>query len=821
LRSSMSIFAYGTTSNLQRGLSPPYLPVSNLPINHKQCRVEILVQGTVQGVGFRPFIYNLATRLSISGSVTNTGAGVIIDAQGEEETLQIFTAAIESEAPPLAVIDQVDTRDSDKAPKQYQSFEFTILSSNSQNIANTAIPPDINLCSDCLAELLDPDNRRFHYPFINCTNCGPRYTIIESIPYDRPKTSMKVFPMCSVCDKEYNDPTNRRFHAQPNACPTCGPQVSFHDNKGSLLDEESPITATVNALAGDSIVAIRGLGGFHLSANGCSLNAVAKLRLRKNRPDKPLAIMVANIDAARELCHINKREESLLQSFEHPIVLLRRKITGALASNIAPNIEELGVMLPYTPLHHLFFVQENCPKALVMTSGNMSGAPICTKNDDAVSRLSHLADNFLLHNREILTRVDDSVVKIVRQEALILRRARGYAPAKLTTKLQLPQILGCGAGLKNTFSLAKASNIFPSQHIGDLDNLETADFYQESIDHLKTLYQIEPEAVACDLHPDYPSSRYGMELGLPVYRIQHHHAHAVAVMAEHALTEPVLAIILDGVGLGSDGTLWGGEVLKTSLTDFERLGHLSHLPLPGGDKAATEPWRIGLSALFTAFGKEGLDKANLPCTLQQIDPNQISVISSMLENSFNTPLTSSCGRLFDGVASLLGIRQKMSYEGQAAMELEALAKVAKTDNWLDETAHNSHIRCHNSLHYLDGKWEISSVEFVKMIVDGVQKNRKYSSIALDFHLMLIQSVSKLVERLAEKSGIQQVVLSGGCMQNSLLLEGFSTLLKQKGLKVFTGNALPINDGAISIGQAIIGGLRHVSRNSDESDSRSG
>ena len=624
--------------------------------------------------------------------------------------------------------------------------------------------------------------------------------------------------MCPACNKEYNDPTNRRFHAQPNACPACGPQISFHNNEGIPIKEDSPIAATVNALANHRIVAIRGLGGFHLSANACSSHAIAKLRQRKNRPEKPLAIMVANIQSVRFLCHITQRQEAILQSFEHPIVLLKRKEGGGLADNIAPGIEELGVMLPYTPLHHLLFEQDNCPKALVMTSGNMSGSPICTKNDDAIHRLSCLADNFLLHNREILTRVDDSVVKTVGEEPLVLRRARGYAPAKLTTKIQLPQILGCGAGLKNTFSFAKDNNIYPSQHIGDLDSLETADFYQESIDHLNDLYQIELEAVACDLHPDYPSSRYAMGLGLPVYTIQHHHAHAVAVMAEHGLTEPVLAIILDGVGLGTDGTLWGGEVLKTTLTDFERLAHLSHLPLPGGDTAATEPWRMGLSALFTSFGKDALTIKNLPATLRHLDSNKIKVISSMLENSFNSPLTSSCGRLFDAIASLLGLRQTMSYEGQAAMELEALAKMALTDNWLDELAHNSHTSYHNSLHNNGGKWEISSIEFVKMVVDGVQRNHNFSRHALDFHLMLIQSVSQLVEHLAKETGIQQVVLSGGCMQNSILLEGFISLLKLKDLQVFTGNALPINDGAISIGQAIIGGLRHVSRNSDESNS---
>lgn len=795
--------------------------MSNLPINHKLCRVEILVQGTVQGVGFRPFIYNLATRFTLSGSVVNTGAGVVIEAQGEAALLDAFTTAIQKEAPPLAVIDSIDITKTQENPQSYESPEFSILSSNSQNIANTAIPPDINLCPDCLNELLDPTNRRYHYPFINCTNCGPRYTIIESIPYDRPKTSMKVFPMCTACDKEYNDPTNRRFHAQPNACPICGPQVSFHNSTGRLLKVESPIAATVKALANDHVVAIRGLGGFHLSANACSTTAISTLRKRKNRPDKPLAIMVANIESANALCHINASEESLLQSFEHPIVLLKRKLEGTLATNIAPGIEELGVMLPYTPLHHLLFADKICPDALVMTSGNISGSPICIKNSDALTRLCGLADNFLLHNREILTRVDDSVVKAVTDMPLILRRARGYAPAKLHTKLELPQILACGAGLKNTFSLTRDANIYPSQHIGDLDNLETDDFFQESIQHLKELYQIEPEAVACDLHPDYPSSRYGTAQNLPCYKVQHHHAHAVAVMAEHGLTKPVLAIVLDGVGLGSDGTLWGGEILKTGLTDFQRLGHLSHLSMPGGDAAATEPWRMGLSALFATFGKEALARKNLPPALQHLDATKTKIIISMLENAFNSPLTSSCGRLFDAIASLLGLRQVMSYEGQAAMELEALAKRAKTDNWLDDLTHNSHISHHNPLCYNEGKWEISSTEFVKTVVDEVHKKRNLSTIALHFHLMLIESVSQLVEHLAKETGIQQVVLSGGCMQNSLLLEGFFSVLKRKGLQVFTGNALPINDGAISIGQAIIGGLRHVSRNSDESDSRSG
>ncbi|BHH85080.1 carbamoyltransferase HypF [Desulforhopalus sp. 52FAK] len=792
--------------------------MSSLPTNHKQCRVEILVQGTVQGVGFRPFIYNLALRLNIVGSVINTGAGVRIHALGEESTLHTFTCAITEEAPPLAVIDSVESR---PTQEEFNTSEFSILTSNNQNIANTAIPPDINLCSDCLSELFNPDNRRFHYPFINCTNCGPRYTIIKSIPYDRKETSMQVFPMCEDCNREYNDPTNRRFHAQPNACPVCGPSITFHNSKGVQIESLDAIEDAVQGIGSGKIIAIRGLGGFHLCVNGCSYDAVAHLRSKKNRPDKPLAIMVANLETARQLCHVSDNDAKLLQSFEHPIVLLKRNQDSLLANNIAPCIEELGVMLPYTPLHHLLFAHKDCPKALVMTSGNMSGTPICTKNDEAIQRLGHLADNFLLHNREILTRVDDSVVKNVDDLQIILRRARGYAPAKISIDMELPQILGCGAGLKNTFSFSKGSNIFPSQYIGDLDNLETTEFYQESIEHLQRLYQIKPEAVACDLHPDYPSTLYAKSLGLPVYPVQHHHAHAVAVMAEHSLTEPVLAIVLDGVGLGGDGTLWGGEILKTSLVDFERLGHLSQLPMPGGDAAAAEPWRMAISALYTVYGKDGITAEKLPATLKHLDPATVNVISSMLENGFNCPLTSSCGRLFDSVASLLGICHSLSYEGQAAMELEALAKTAKSTYWPELEAHNLPINNDQILRRKDGKWEISSAEFVKLLLDRVQQEKDVASIALDFHLMLLTSVSQLIETLSKETGIQQVVLSGGCMQNSLLLEGFMYFLQQKGLEVFTGNWLPINDGAISIGQTIIGGLRHVSRNSDESNRRSG
>ena len=757
--------------------------------------------------------------MGISGTVTNTGDGVVITATAPHERLDFFVTAIQNDAPPLARITAVESRwhDSSLAAPGF----FILPSVAGSAAANTAIPPDIAICDDCLNEFLDPDDDRFHYPFINCTNCGPRFTIVETIPYDRPKTSMKVFPMCSRCEVEYHDPGNRRFHAQPNACPSCGPAVSLHERSGEALTKTHPVAAAATLLAEGKILAIRGLGGFHLVVDGSSDTAVALLRARKGRPDKPLAVMVRDLAAAKEICHMNSTEQKILTSPERPIVLLVKKDQSCLTAGLAPGIEEIGVMLPYTPLHHLLFQMPDCPKVLVMTSGNVSGSPICTANEDALARLAAITDNFLLHNREIVTRVDDSVVKVACDNTLILRRARGFVPSPVMIDWPLPKILGCGAGLKNTFSLGRGKSVFTSQHIGDLDSLPIYEFYLESIDHLKSVLQLEPEAVACDLHPDYLSSRFAAELDLPLYKVQHHHAHAVAVMAEHSLSGPVLAVVLDGTGLGEDGTIWGGEILRAELTGFQRLGHLSHLLLPGGDAANTEPWRMGLSALFQTFGPEGLAADRLPPALAQLDQTKVATIASMIQGGFQSPPSSSCGRLFDAVASLLGLRQKISYEGQAAMELEALAKKAKTVSWLTQLSPKSHTVLSPFLYETNGKWEISSPEFVKMVRDGIARAESKEIIALRFHSLLISSITRLIEILAHQTGIRHVVLSGGCMQNSLLLEGLFHTLKQIRLQVFTGNMLPVNDGAVSFGQTIIGGLRHVSRHPHESNQRPG
>ncbi len=773
----------------------------------KRTGVKILVRGTVQGVGFRPFVYKLASRFSVTGNVTNTGDGVVIQAIAVNDLLNAFIKAISEEAPPLSRLISVDSHPFtfDVTPEG-----FTILASSTTNAATTSIPPDIAICDDCYNELTDSADRRFRYPFINCTNCGPRFTIVETIPYDRPKTSMKVFPMCPDCETEYHNPADRRFHAQPNGCPECGPNISWHDANGTELSVKDVIAAAAKNIADNKVVAIRGLGGFHLAVNGCSINSVALLRKRKNRSDKPLAIMVADLAILQEFCHFSDREKKLLLSPEHPIVLLKRKADSKLAANLASGIEDIGVMLPYTPLHHLLFREEMCPAALVMTSGNAGGTPICTGNEDALKRLHHIADCFLLHNRDIVTRVDDSVVKVIGQKPLIFRRARGFSPLPVTVPWHLPKILGCGAGLKSTFCLAREKSSFLSQHIGDLSNLESYDFYTESIDHLKRVFQIEPEAVACDLHPDYLSSHYAEKLGLPIYRIQHHHAHAVAVMAENGIKEPVLAVVMDGTGYGPDGTIWGGEILKADLTSYSRLGHLGHLHLPGGDTATTEPWRMALSALHSVFGDEGLRMTNLPLSLQHLDRAKVEVITTMLKNNFNSPLTSSCGRLFDAIAALLGIRQRISYEGQAAMELESLANKAVTSSWLSKIQPDRYKNNPQFLIENDGKWEIRTQEIFKPLLADLSKRENLSVIALKFHAFLIGTITELLRKLSRQTGIDRVVLSGGCMQNKLLLEGLFHTLTNENLQVYTGEMLPINDGAISFGQAVAGGLQHIS-----------
>ena len=773
---------------------------------------ELHIRGTVQGVGFRPFIYNLAKRYDISGTVFNSGNGVCIHATGEKNSLERFIDAIGNNAPPLARILAVDISSLD--PKTLRQKDFRILASAESDTADTAIPPDIALCDKCLRELLDRNDRRFLYPFINCTNCGPRFTIIEHLPYDRLQTSMKVFPMCSKCKSEYDDPTNRRFHAQPNACPTCGPQVTLHAADGTPIDTADPVKMACEMLRNGKILAIRGLGGFHLCCDGTSDDVVAVLRKRKNRPDKPLALMVADIPAAEKFAALCEEEKAELCAPSHPIVLLKKQSRHVLSQKLNPGIGDIGIMLPYTPLHHLLFTCESCPEALVMTSGNRGGMPISISNDDALAQLTGIADCFLFHNREILTRVDDSVIKVLGKRPLIVRRARGYCPTPLEIRHSLPQSLACGGGLKSTFCLGRGNIAVISQHIGDLHSLENYDFYLESIAHHKKVFAIEPEICISDLHPDYMSSYYAEETNLPLYRIQHHHAHAVAVMAEHGLSDPVLAVVFDGTGLGTDGTIWGGEILRCELTHFDRLAHLHYLPLPGGEKAVEEPWRMAISALYATFGEKVFEEEIIPSHLQQVPISSRDAVLQMIRRQLNTPLTSSCGRLFDAVAALLGLRLRCTYEGQAAMELEALAAGALSPDWLSLLMNYQGDEGDRFLQRSNGKWEINSCNFVTMIIKNLKENMAPSRIARDFHLQLIATVTTLVCKLGADYDITTVVLSGGSMQNRILLEGVQYVLQENGITVYTGRQVPVNDGGLSFGQLIAGGLQHVSCNSN-------
>ncbi|MCX5869395.1 MAG: carbamoyltransferase HypF [Deltaproteobacteria bacterium] len=767
--------------------------------------VELTIQGTVQGVGFRPFVYRLARNFKIGGTIANTGQGVVIQAEGLAADLDSFLQALTEEAPPLARISSISQK---RLPAVTDRQTFTILESSSKHATQTMIPADIALCDDCLQELLDPADRRYRYPFINCTNCGPRFTIVSSIPYDRPCTSMHSFPMCKSCQAEYDDPDNRRFHAQPNACPQCGPQISWHAASGEQLPCYDPITETIQALNDGRIVAIRGMGGFHLVVDAGSESAVALLRKRKQRRSKPLAIMVADLEAAALICHLSPVASQALTSLAHPIVLLSRKETASLAANLAPGMGEIGIMLPYTPLHHLLFATSGCPQALVMTSGNRNGEPLCTGNDEAVSRLGDITDFFLLHNREIVTRIDDSVIRIMQGRPRVLRRARGYVPNPIPLTQSLPPLIACGSGLKNTFCLVRDNMAFISQHIGDLANMESLAFFKESIYHFQELLETRPQLVVCDLHPDYLSSRHGLELertlGLPRVLVQHHHAHAVAVMAEHGLQGKALAIILDGTGLGPDGTIWGGEILEVTRTDFIRRGCLAPLPLPGGDAAAEQPWRMGLAALYHTYGKKGLEESQLPAALLDIAEEKRSAVLTMMQSGFNSPLTSSCGRLFDAVAALLGIRLDSDFEGQAAMELEAI-----TRQWQGTEEHRQ--RAEEPVEE-NGLFIIDSSPFIRRMLRDLEAGKSIPELAMGFHSWLIESFAITINRLAATSGIRTVVLSGGCLQNRIIMEGLFQALEQDGFQVFTGQEVPVNDGGISLGQAVIGGLRYVSGN---------
>ncbi|MEW6520386.1 MAG: carbamoyltransferase HypF [Thermodesulfobacteriota bacterium] len=772
------------------------------PVQDEQ-GVELKIQGVVQGVGFRPFVHRLASRFGYSGTVVNSAEGVVIRLAPPLPQLDSFVRCLQEEAPPLASITSLEQRAISIFPGEPG---FVILESERSGAAGTMIPPDAAVCDDCLAELFSRNDRRYLYPFINCTNCGPRFTIVESIPYDRPNTSMKVFPMCPDCGREYHDPVNRRFHAQPNACWQCGPRLSWNDAAGRLLPCDDPLQEAGRALARGMVVAMRGLGGFHLSVDAGNEDAVQRLRQRKKRPTKPLAVMVADVQAAMKICSISLPEKELLRSCQRPIVLLAKRDDSGLAPSVAPGMLHLGLMLPYTPFHHLLFRVQETPPALVMTSGNRSDEPICTANGEAIDKLAGIADFFLLHNRDIVTRADDSVARVIAGKARPIRRSRGYVPGSVVLHRELPPVLACGAALKNTFCMARGRTAYLSQHIGDLESTETLAFFEESVRHMQQVLEFAAQAVACDLHPDYLSSRFAEGTGRPLYRVQHHHAHAAAVMAEHGLDEETFAVILDGTGYGTDGTVWGGEILLAGLTSFERLASLEQLLLPGGDAAAREPWRMAMAALWAACGEEGLAACErLAPALAGIDSGKKKTLGQMMSRRVNTPLTSSCGRLFDAMAGLLGLCLVSGYEGHAAMELEAAAWQAATDGWLQDGAVDFPVQIRKE----QGRLLIATGPLIRAVVDCLARSADRAEMALAFHRWLVLSVTALMKELAAALGLKKVVLGGGCMQNGLLLGGLAGNLRAAGFQVFSAEKVPANDGGLSLGQAVIAGMNHI------------
>ncbi len=754
------------------------------PNMDKDCVAKrIEVNGIVQGVGFRPFIYNRALRHDLKGEVANTSAGVVIVVEGPAGRIDAFAADISADSPPLAHIVEISCR---SVPISGYTA-FSIVRSTADTAMSTLISPDVSICEDCRRELFDPNDRRYRYPFINCTNCGPRYTIIADIPYDRPKTSMKHFEMCPQCQAEYDDPLNRRFHAQPNACPMCGPHVSLFDRDRNRVDGADPISETASLLRQGRILAIKGLGGFHLAVDAENKAAVRLLRSKKQREEKPLALMTADITTIRQFADVDAAEEKLLTSLQRPIVLLRKREPNPIATEVAPRNGYFGVMLPYTPLHYLLL--ECGFTALVMTSGNLSEEPIAIDNEEAFRRLKPIADFFLVHDRDIYLRSDDAIVRRAAGQTRLIRRSRGYVPVPVFLQQKTPAILACGAELKNTICLTRGNQAFLSQHIGDLENMATEDFFRLTIRHMQRILNIEPEMLAYDLHPDYLSTRWALEQeGVGKTAVQHHHAHVVSAMAENRIDGPVIGLAFDGTGYGSDGAIWGGEVLVADERKFERAAHLAYLPMPGSAAAIKQPWRMGLSYLYAAYGDD-INDLPLPF-LRGIDGGRKTIVLEMIKKRINAPLTSSLGRLFDGVAALVGLRNEVAFEGQAAMELEMMAG-ASADHSYDLSWPNG------------SPLQIPTAPLIRAVAEDLLHKTAPAVIGARFHLTLVRLFAELCDQLRRDLGLTRVVLSGGVFQNAILLSGLVRALEGRKFKVYTHTQVPTNDGGLSLGQAII------------------
>lgn len=748
-------------------------------------RQRIVIEGIVQGVGFRPFVFQLAARLQVSGWVRNDSRGVTIEAEAESAVLAVFVAALQAEKPPLATITRLD---SNELPIT-GTGGFTIMESRAEQTARAQIPADAAVCDNCLAELFDPADRRYRYPFINCTDCGPRFTIVTGIPYDRPQTTMAGFPLCPACLAEYHDPASRRFHAQPNACAVCGPRLALVTTDGRSLPGD-PLTEAISLLREGAIVAVKGLGGYHLAVDAVNPAAVRELRQRKRREEKPFAVMAADFDSVEQFALLSQNEARLLQGVERPIVLLEKQADFLLAEEVAPRNRTVGVMLPYTPLHHLLLEKDFL--ALVMTSANLSDEPIAYLDDEARIRLTGVADAFLTHDRPIHTRADDSVARMLGDRALLLRRSRGYVPRAVALPGEQLPVLAVGAELKNAVCLTRGDRAFMSQHLGDLQNVETHAAFATALRQLCELLETTPAVVAHDLHPDYLSTRYALEQDtLPTVGVQHHHAHLASCLAENAWTAPAIGVIFDGLGYGADGTLWGGEFLMGDRRSFVRAGHFRYVPLPGGDLAARQPWRMALSHLREAYGE---DLPALAC-FSSVPAEEFGLVRQALVKGLNAPLASSCGRLFDAVAALLGVRSVASFEGQAAMELEMLADRSETAPYPF------------GLKMEDGMLVFDPRPLIRAIVESVGSGEDSARSAGRFHATLAEMVRQVCLVLRARRGLNTVALSGGVFQNALLMTMVRKRLERADFTVLTHSLVPPNDGGIALGQAVVAGER--------------
>jgi hydrogenase maturation protein HypF len=787
----------------------------------KKTGTRVSVKGIVQGVGFRPFVYNLAKALKLKGFVINSSKGVTIEIEGKESGA--FIDRLPRDAPPLSQIMSVET-----VSIPYQCYkDFQIRESRDEG-SFTLVSPDVSICKDCFREMLDKSDRRYLYPFINCTNCGPRYTITKSVPYDRPNTTMSVFKLCSDCSREYHDPQDRRFHAQPNACPVCGPQVKLRykiqKSKLKIKNQkvkspnkiQNPIEKTITLLKQGAILAVKGLGGFHIACDATNKEAVEKLRLKKRKSNKPFALMCPDIETIRKFCEVSKEEEEVLTSNRRPIVLLK-KLPNNLPDAVSPNNPCIGFMLPYTPLHYLLFhypysrTSSFVPNfdALVMTSGNISEEPIVIDNDEAVSKLSDIAEAFLVHNRDIFMRVDDSVVRVISNKSTVnsqkpklstnaprsliyyVRRSRGYVPDPIKLHEDGPEVLGCGADMKNVFTLTKGSFAIPSQHIGDMENYETLQFFEESLGNLKDVYRVNPVALVYDLHPMYLSTQWALrQEGIKKIPVQHHYAHVGSIMAEKGLKDEIIGVAFDGTGYGTDGNLWGGEFLIADIKGFKRAGHLKNIPLPGGEGALKEPWRIAVSYIKDCAGDKTGEYLESTGFIKRYGEHKIKDILNIIDKKRFSPLSSGAGRLFDAVSALIGICDKSTFEGEAAIALEAAARPDIADDYPVDIKSGD-------------TTEVDFSPALLRIIEDMQKGVDKGFISSKFHNSVVAAITRVVEKLSSLYNLKDVALCGGVFQNMYLLERTVDRLMSKGMKVHIHDKVPTNDAGISLGQAYI------------------